>query len=200
MDVLSNDLKIKIISKMRYIDILELQLVNKEFNKICDDNVLWNKLINRDFGFYSRNGNGNKERYQYLFRYLNKYAKNIMSAFVLRNIRYDKLPQTYEEIFTLLVEYLIKINVTDKDINKQNWLAIAADKYQITEEDLEVEYNTIHKIFVVCNIMIADHPEFIKNPPGLGVGYIGQIKTLDINRWTQLRRLIYEMLNDYQEY
>lgn len=150
MEALTTDLKIEVISKMRYVDILELQFVSKEFCKLCDDNSLWNGLINRDFCMF--NDLRARREYQRWFRFYDKHTKNIISSFVLSRVRYDRIPKICEEIFYLLVKYVNKINLKNKIITKQIPMAVCKHQNLMTAEDLQQEYDTIHKIFKVVNV------------------------------------------------
>jgi hypothetical protein len=63
----------------------------------------------------------------------------------------------------------------------------------MSAENLEDEYHLIQEIFRVSNIRIGEYTEFIKSPPSIMDG------CNKVPRWVQLRRLIYQMINDYKE-
>lgn len=200
MEVFDDNLKIEIISKLRYIDILEFDQINKKYHLLCNSNMLWNEMINRDFGFYNHDGNDARKIYEYWYKFFNKHTKTLMYAFVIYNLRYDKLVQAYEKIFALLIKYISLIDVKEKDFEKYDQHSLYCIENKMSAENLEDEYHLIQEIFRVSNIKIGEYKEFIKSPPSIMNDCIGTAYNDNkVSKRIRLRRLIYQMINDYKE-
>lgn len=205
MEIFGDDLKIEIISKLRYIDILELGQVSKKYQSLCQNNILWNKIIKRDFRFYHYDGINGMKIYKYWNEFFDEYAIMIIKYFALGKMRYDKFEQIYEKIFTLLVEYISNIDAKEKQQRVQNrqLYELSVIERQMNKKDLQFEYYIFHDIFKICNIKMGEHLNWIILPPSVLTGQtIGQHyarNDLDTSAWVLLRQYIYRMINDYEE-
>jgi hypothetical protein len=198
MEVLNNDINIELILKLRYFDILELKQTNKKYYYICDSNILWSKMINRDFYFYNIDNINSKIKYNIWYNFFNKYTNKIICNFVLYRLKYDKIIESYEKIFPLLVNYIN--NIKDKNFKKEylcgsrnlNYIGKGMD-----EQNLKDEYDIIHSLFKICNIKIGVCKEFIEKPP-LFDSDVQQICHKDKNNWIQMRHFLYNMIEIYK--
>lgn len=106
----SQDIIFEYMFHMPYPDLLNFCQSNKDYNQLCQNNIIWNKLINRDFPFYFDDEPHARKSYEHWYNYFDLYVLRIISAFIMYRKSYDNLQNVYNNIFKLLVEYIMENN------------------------------------------------------------------------------------------
>lgn len=181
MNVLPEELKILILSHVKYQFIEQVQLVNKEIYQLCHDQRLWNQLVKRTFPFYSNNSLDAKKSYLHFYKYFDEYTLKIISKFIKYRTKFTDLQQVYEQIFTLLVKHITGLFNIAKIINKEEY-----EKYceQLT-------LTTINKIFTALTIPIVITANILK---GNGLRDVPEVI-----HSRQLLKIITSMMKDYKD-
>lgn len=112
LEFINNDVKREILLKMSYQDIENIGNINKQFNQLCQ-NDFWNKLLLRDFPFYHQDKEA-KKAYKDWYNFFDYQTLKIISSFILNRIKYNNLQIVYNDIFKLLVNYIL----INEEINK----------------------------------------------------------------------------------
>ncbi len=143
LESINNDVKTEILLKMTYQDIKNICSTNKEFNQLCQ-NDFWNKLLLRDFPFYHQDKEA-KKAYQDWYNFFDYQTLKIISLFIINRIKYNNLQIVYDDIFKLLVNYIL--------INNEI-IQLPTKDEMIIKDDLEMNKLT-HRIFDYLNVKIS---------------------------------------------
>lgn len=111
---MNKDIYLEILLQLSYPDILKLCQVSQEYNYVCNSNLLWSKLFQRDF--LSGDVEQPKEEYKLWFDIINKYTTKIISKLINHRKNFDNLQMIYDKIFIILGHYFF--NIIDYDVDK----------------------------------------------------------------------------------
>jgi hypothetical protein len=177
------DIKMNFLLQLSYPDLINACQTNKQYYSLCQDNYLWNKLIERDFPFYPSDKLYAKKSYEHWYNYFDKTTLKIISDFIIYRKYYNNLQITYEQIFNLLVNYIIENNnMMAKEIQKE------ADAY-----DDEFNFRILNQIFNALGIPMESDMSFVKIVPSL------KIKNNAKSLWAHLKLIINDMMTSYQD-
>lgn len=128
-NILVNDVLYQIFLYSKYLDIIEMCSVNKQYKKICDNDQLWNQLMNRDFPFLIKKLNCDiyqlkvyntyKKIYELIHMIINNTYINILSVFEKkRKSRYPHSIQKdlYDMLLNFVKDFSDKIYTNNKYI------------------------------------------------------------------------------------
>lgn len=102
MNHLPHDIKMAILLKMDGRSIERLSLVNKQFYSMCNNDLLWQSLLNRDFTCHV----SLKAKYKKLDTHFDKYTQLVIAKFIRFGNGGFFLENVYDRIKQLLVEYV----------------------------------------------------------------------------------------------
>jgi hypothetical protein len=98
------DAKLQILLQSSYPDIIHLCAVDKAYNKVCNNPLLWEQLIQRDFPYMPIVSP--KQNYIKAYTIFNTYTiltiKNLLNTHVL----YYDMQDLYNEVFDTLVMFI----------------------------------------------------------------------------------------------
>jgi hypothetical protein len=124
LSVINVDNNIDILLQLKYNDIKNVCLVNKNYKNICEMKEFWKRLIEKDFPyilFYEKINNNlilNKELYEKLLNEHNNNVLIIIRDFIIVTEFYDNLQELYNNINKELIIYLENVNKLDNKDDK----------------------------------------------------------------------------------
>lgn len=124
LSVINVDNNIDILLQLKYNDIKNVCLVNKNYKNICEMKEFWKRLIEKDFPyilFYEKIYNNlilNKELYEKLLNEHNSTVLSIIKDFIIVTEFYDNLQELYNNINKKLIIYLENVNQSDNKDDK----------------------------------------------------------------------------------
>jgi len=151
---LPEEIKIEIVSKLKYYELITFFNKNENYSYIFYDNELWKLLITRDFPFYHCDMLNVKEKYELLQQFFYEKASDIVCKFIIFNGCYDQTEEFCKNISYLLVQYITLTNsINEKDDETKNGIM------------KDIEYDIFHKIFKVLSIKIEDDKNLVETTP-----------------------------------
>jgi hypothetical protein len=98
------DVKLQILLQASYPDIVNLCAVDQSYNKVCNKNVLWEQLIQRDFPFMPIVSP--KQDYIKAYTLFNNYTLYTIKELLDHHVLYSNLQDLYDEVFDTLVVFI----------------------------------------------------------------------------------------------
>ena len=188
IDVLGDDGKMEVLLRMEYPEIKNLCSINKDYKRICDKELLWARLIIRDFPCIADEENienimdGAKYLYKKLYRFFDKYTINIIKDFIEYRKNYNNLQDVYKNIFKELINYMERYFSIDFDLSN-------ADK--LVEE---LEKDIQNKIFKIMDIHIKEDAKVFRRP----LRVTG--KATDNDKWNYMNKILSDLFMDYLDH
>jgi hypothetical protein len=184
MNTLIDDVKVLIILKLKYFDILSLLSVDKNYQKYMTSDQFWQMLTLRDYDveYYDM---VHKEMYHKLFIFYDKWTIEIMCSFMNYKKRYLDINHVYEKINKVLTKYLIEYNLLNTDTLEQE----KADDICKT-----FEVNTFYTIFDILSIDIEKNILIKDIYPAMLM-----FKTSGIDKLRHMSFIFERLLYDYND-
>ena len=178
-----SDIKMEILLQLKYPDMLIACNTNKEFNQICNQDMLWNRMIERDFPFYPSDDKDARKSYEHWYKFFDAHTTRIIGGFIIYKTKYINLQDVYEAIFKILVDY----------IDENNEVMDIEDKEEERKAYEKMIFNMYTKIFKILTVPIKFEERFLKLRPRL------LINSTDENMWQYLSQIEYDMMMSYDD-
>ena len=98
-----NDVNINILLQLPYPDIIKLCQTDRRFYNLCQENYLWNQLMDRDFRTLTTNKD--KNTYILLYHFFNQHTLDFLKNYININVIYD-LQNLYQIVFDAYVKVI----------------------------------------------------------------------------------------------
>lgn len=178
-----SDIKMEILLQLKYPDMLFACKTNKDFNKICNQDALWNRMIEKDFPFYPSDKKHARKSYEHWYQFFDEHTTRIIAGFIIYKTKYINFQEIYEAIFKILVNSIEEnyeiMNIEDED--EQRKAHHTMDK------------NIFTKIFKLLTVPFKYEDKFSKLPPRI------LINSDDQNKWQYLSLIFYDMMMAYDD-
>jgi hypothetical protein len=145
METSTNDVKIKILLKLDYFDILLLTSVNKDYRRIHDGNDLFQLMLKRDYNITWDDEDAiMSEVYKSMFMFYDKWTLKIVCSFIEYKTKYRNIMVVYKEIKRIIIEYQKNVYEIDWEEDEKNYYG----------RSRELDLRTYYLIFDVLSVDI----------------------------------------------